>query len=261
MTQNVKDHPEKATLVNTVVTTMAILECFNSQQKELSLTTICQQTGHHKSRIHRLCGTLVALGYLVKTSRSCYRLGPKLMILGKAYEKTNSLKEIAAPVMQELSQKTELSSTLYMIDGSRCVCLARELGPARFAYVINEGTFEELYTTAAGRVLLAYSDPGFAKEILEKAHPVRFTPSTITDMKKIELELEAIRQRGYAINNQERERGISAISAPIFGHGENITASLAVVGLAHRFEEDQIENLYSALKDATGKISYLLGEA
>lgn len=246
-------------LVNTVVTTMAILECFNAQNAELSLNQIGQMTGHYKSRIHRLCGTLIALGYLVKTSNSNYRLGPKLMVLGKAYEKTNSLKAVASSVMQELSKKTQLSSTLYVMDGMRCICIARELGTTRFAYVINEGDIEELYTTAAGRVLLAYSEIEFADEILTKAKPVQFTPTTITDPETIKLELQAIRENGYAVNNQERELGISAISAPIFDHENEIRASLAVAGLAHRFEADQIDELYHCIKEATEQISYLLG--
>ncbi|WP_029917480.1 IclR family transcriptional regulator [Pelobacter seleniigenes] len=253
--------PDKAPeLVNTVVTTMAILECFNGQETELTLQQIGQRTGYFKSRVHRLCKTLIALGYLARTAQNNYRLGPKVMVLGKVYEKTNTLKAIATPIMAELSMRTQLSSTLYVLDRHRCICLARELGPSRFAYVINEGDVEELYTTAAGRVLMAYSPDSFAEKILAKAKPVRFTPTTITDPQKIMEELVFAREYGYAINDQEREQGISAISAPIFDHNNQIKASLAIVGLAHRFANDQLENLCHELTDATKQISYRLGE-
>jgi DNA-binding IclR family transcriptional regulator len=237
------------------------LECFIAQETELSLNQISQQTGHYKSRIHRLCGTLTALGYLARTSRSNYRLGPKVMVLGKAYERTNTLKLIAAPVMKELSKKTELSSTLWVINGTQCLCLARETGPARFVYAINEGDFEELYTTAAGRVLLAYSNPKLAKKVLESAHPERFTPHTMTDVHQIAAELSSIQKRGSAFNDQEREIGISAISVPVFDHEKKITAALALVGLAHRFRDDVYQKHCRELKAAAEQISYRLGES
>jgi DNA-binding IclR family transcriptional regulator len=259
MSTEVEKMAKEPQLVNTVVTTMAILECFNSQEADLSLNQLSLRTGHHKSRIHRLCGTLIALGYLVKSSRNNYRLGPKLMSLGRVYEKTNSLKSVALPIMKELSETTELSSTLYVINGTRCICLAREVGPTRFAYVINEGDFEELFTTAAGRILLAYSEPGFVEKVLGNAEPVRFTPNTIIDIDKIRAELTTIRHKGYASNNQERELGISAISVPIFNHEKQIGASIAVAGLAHRFEGDQFNRLFLELKNAADKISYHLG--
>lgn len=248
-------------LVNTVVTAMNILECFVAHKPELSLNQISQQTGHYKSRVHRLCGTLIALGYLVRTSRRNYRLGPKVMTLGKTYERTNSLKSVAAPVMKELSQTTELSSTLWAITGTQCICLSREAGSTRFIYAINEGDFEELYTTAAGRVLLAYSDPEFIEKVLENARPERFTPNTITDLQQIRTELVTIRKRGRAFNDQEREIGISAISVPVFDHEKNIIASLAIVGLAHRFSNEANERLYRVLKHAACQISYRLGES
>ena len=255
-----KQQPKAPELVNTVVTAMAILECFNGQETKLSLNQISQRTGNYKSRVHRLCKTLIALGYLARTAQNDYRLGPKVMVLGKVYEKTNSLKAIATPVMAELSLRTQLSSTLYILDRQRCICLARELGPSRFAYVINEGDVEELYTTAAGRVLLAYSPTTFAEKILAKAKPVQFTPTTITNPEKIIEELAFVREYGYAINNQEREQGISAISAPVFDHDNQVRASLAIVGLAHRFANDQLANLCHQLTEATKQISYRLGE-
>lgn len=260
MDQEEKPQDKSPQLVNTVVTTMAILECFNGRETELTLNQISQRTGNYKSRVHRLCKTLIALGYLARTAQHNYRLGPKVMVLGKVYEKTNSLKAIAAPVMAELSQRTQLSSTMYVLDGKRCICLARELGPSRFAYVINEGDVEELYTTAAGRVLLAYSPVSFAEKILAKAKPVQFTPTTITDPQKIMEELEFVRKYGYAFNDQEREQGISAISAPVFDHDNQIRASLAIVGLAHRFANDQLESMCHELTEATKQISYRLGE-
>ena len=137
-------------LVDAVVRAMEIMDCFSLQETEFSLNELCERTGMYKSRVHRLCGTLLATGYLVKTSRANYRLGPKVMVLGKAYEQTNSLRTIAAPFMKDLSNETGLSSALFVLDGMKCICMAREMGLTRLVYAMNEGEYMELTPTAAG---------------------------------------------------------------------------------------------------------------
>ena len=168
-------------LVDAVTKALEILDCFSSQETELSLNQLCDKTGLYKSRVHRLCGTLITSGYLVRTSRTNYRLGPKLMVLGKVYEKTNSLRSIAAPFMKKLSEATGESTALFVIDNMKCICMAREMGSSRLVYSINEGDFMELHPTAAGRVLLAYADEKFTDKVLSKADLVRFTPATLVE--------------------------------------------------------------------------------
>ena len=248
-------------LVNTLATAMSILECFSTREAELPLARICEKTGLYKSRVHRLCSTLLALGYLVRASGCNYRLGPKLMVLGKAYEKTNTLRSITVPIMHQLSQQTGLSSTLYVIDGFRSICLAREMGPSSLVYAINEGDCEDLYTTAAGRILLAHAEADFVEAVLGRARPVRFTPSTLVQVEQIRRELEVIKGQGYAQNQQEREFGISAIAAPIFDHQNKVIASLAVAGSAHRFSENTFAELAQPLFEATKQISFRLGQS
>ncbi|SDO57101.1 IclR family transcriptional regulator [Desulforhopalus singaporensis] len=247
-------------LVDAVVRAMEIMDCFSLQETEFSLNQLCEQTGMYKSRIHRLCGTLIATGYLVKTSRSNYRLGPKLMVLGKAYEKTNSLKSIAEPLMRQLSLSTGLSSALFVLDGMKCICMAREVGTTRLVYAINEGEYMELTPTAAGRVLLAYADESFVEKVLEQAEYKKFTEKTIVSVDTIRQELIEIRKRGFAFNMEGREEGVAAIAAPIFDFEKNVQAAVAIVGPVHLFNKEEYEQrLLPPLQDSAGEISRLMG--
>ncbi len=248
-------------LVDAVLKALEILDCFNSNDTELSLNQLCEQTGLYKSRVHRLCGTLIAAGYLVRTSRTNYRLGPKLMVLGKVYEKSNSLRSIAAPFMKKLTAETGESTALFVVDGNRSICMAREMGSSRLVYSINEGDYMELTPTAAGRVLLAYAEPDFVNKVLSKTKQMRFTDNTKIDVDEIRAELEAIREKGYGINNQEREEGIAAIAAPIFDFENKVPAALVVVGAAHRFKEDRHPELLEKLLEAVREMSRLMGES
>lgn len=248
-------------LVDAVLKALEILDCFNTHETELSLNQLCEKTGLYKSRVHRLCGTLITSGYLVRTSRTNYRLGPKLMVLGKVYEKSNSLRSIAAPFMKKLTQDTGESTALFVVDGMKSICMAREMGSSRLVYSINEGDYMELTPTAAGRVLLAYADAGFVQRVMSKNKHTRFTENTKVDNEEILAELERIRREGYGINNQEREEGIAAIAAPVFDFENNVPAALAVVGPAHRFKEKHIQELLDKLLVAAREMSRLMGES
>ena len=248
-------------LVDAVTKALEILDCFSAHETELSLNQLCEKTGLYKSRVHRLCGTLITSGYLVRTSRTNYRLGPKLMVLGKVYEKTNSLRSIAAPFMKKLTEATGESTALFVIDNMKSICMAREMGSSRLVYSINEGDFMELHPTAAGRVLLAYADETFTEKVLNKADLIRFTPATLVDRNEIKKELMAIRERGYAINKEEREQGIAAIAAPIFDFENHVPAALAIVGPVHRINDDNTKVMLNALLEATRGMSRLMGES
>ena len=247
-------------LVDTVLKAMEILDCFNTRETELSLNQLCEKTGMYKSRVHRLCNTLIAAGYLVRTSRSNYRVGPKVMALGKVYEKSNSLISIATPLMKTLSEQTGESTALFVIDKMKCICMAREMGSSSLVYSINEGDQMELLPTAAGRVLLAYADEGFTKKVLIEVNPVSFTPSTIVDKDVIRKELKEIRKCGYAVNIEGREEGVAAIAAPVFNHENRVPATLVIVGPVQRFNADKQEAMLQFLLNATREASRLMGE-
>ncbi len=244
-------------LVDAVIKALDILDCFSAQENELSLNQLCEKSGLYKSRVHRLCGTLVKAGFLARISRTHYSVGPKLMVLGKVYEKSNSLKSIAAPIMRQLAQETGESTALFAVDGAKSICMARQMGSSRLVFSINEGDTMSLLPSAAGRVLLAYMDADMASKILvrmAKANPA-------LDIDNIQQGLEQVLERGYCIDDQESEEGITAIAAPIFDHESNVPAALVIVGPAFRFSEDRYQEHLSQLLKASAEMSRMMGES
>lgn len=246
-------------IVDSLATALRILDHFTTRQPELSLKQLSEKTGLYKSRIHRLCGTLIATGFLVRTPSSSYRLGPKLMALGKIYENTNSLASISRPIMRDLTDLTGESVALFALEGNQCICMAREYGPSRLVFAIQEGDYMSLHATASGRILLAYGPEELRDEFLTDQNLEKFTTSTIHDPQRLAEELSEIRKRGYDINTEGREPGIAALAAPVFDHENDVKAALAVVGPIQRFSDDRMGTILQHLLAATRKISELLG--
>ena len=255
-----KDHNSTAVpIVDSLATALSLLDYFSIKEPELSLRQLSERSGLYKSRVHRLCGTLVHCGFLVRMPWSSYRLGPKLMALGKIYENTNSILTISRPFMRELASVSGESVALFSLDGETSFCLAREYGSSRLVFSIQEGDHMQLHASAAGRVMLAYGPETLREKVFSADRLERFTPATEVDPIKIQKELAAIPERGYSVNRGERELEVAAVSAPIFDHENKVNAALSVVGPVQRFSNDRIPDIARRLMEATRKISVLLG--
>ncbi len=106
--------------VEAVLKALDILECFQ-KQPQLSLKKVSEFTGLHKSRIMRLCGTLISRGYLLYDAETGqYKLGPKIISLSRSYEQSNDLISLARSEMKRLAQETGdlllFSSSMGLID-------------------------------------------------------------------------------------------------------------------------------------------------
>jgi DNA-binding IclR family transcriptional regulator len=257
--QDKKKNKNSAPIVDSLATALSLLDLFSLREPELSLSQLSEKTGLYKSRIHRLCGTLVYSGFLIRMPWASYRLGPKLMALGKIYENTNTLATTARPIMKELATMTGESVAIFSLSEDTALCLAREYGPSRLVFSIQEGDRMHLHASAAGRVLLTYGSEDLRERILSRKQFESFTPMTMVDPQKIRAALSKIRKRGFAINRGETELEIAAVAAPIFNHEHAVAAALAVAGPVQRFSEDRFDDIVGGLIEATDRISKLLG--
>jgi DNA-binding IclR family transcriptional regulator len=249
---------ESERIVDVVVKATSILDCFLGNQVELSLNDITQKTGMYKSRIIRLCGSLTSQEYLIRTASSRFKLGPKLMMLGKIYERSNPLVSLARPVLRDLASVTGESAKLFVIEGKQRMCLARELGHSRLHYVISEGELLPLYMGAGGKVLLAYAPEDFRKQVLDMA-VAKKSQKSIVSRARLEEELATVRKQGYVITSNELSFGVSGIAAPVFDHANAICASLTVAGAISRFTVKRSRAILRNVIASAFTLSNLLG--
>lgn len=244
--------------IDTVAKALQILDCFTAEAPELSLKQLSEKTGLYKSRIIRLCGTLIAHGFLIRTE-ALYKLGPKLLILGKVYERTSPLTALARPVMKRLSALTGETTKIFVIDDHQRLCLVRELGPFPLRYAINEGDKQALYAGAGGKVLLAFAPEAFRGEIINNSLK-KITPATIIDPDLLEKDLEGIRQQGYAFTKAELVPEVAGLAAPVYNHENIVCAAFTITGPIQRFTQERVDIMLKQLFEATHELSFLLGK-
>ncbi len=245
--------------VDTVAKAMTILNCFSTSEPELSLKVLSEKTGLYKSRIMRLCGTLSSQGFLVKTSRATYQLGPRVMILGKIYEKTHDFFNQAGPVLDDLVAEIGESAAIFMREGMRRFCALQRIGPASLRYSVIEGDPLPLHAGAPGKVLLAWAPEELRRHLLETYKLEKFTERTITDREALERELKTVREQGYALSEGEVVSDAVSMAAPVFDHENRVDYAIHLGGPSQRMTGEKREEVLPALLNAARRLSFLMG--
>ncbi|HOQ68270.1 MAG TPA: IclR family transcriptional regulator, partial [Candidatus Atribacteria bacterium] len=132
-------------------------------------------------------------------------------------------------------------------------------GPKTLQMRSRVGMRIPLYCTALGKVLLAYSSEEDIDRYLEEVELIPRTPNTIVSPGKLKEELLSIRERGYALDNQENEEGIICVGAPITDFSGQVVAALSVSGFFKDFSSDKIPEILSSLQKTAASISQDLG--
>jgi DNA-binding IclR family transcriptional regulator len=158
-----------------------------------------------------------------------------------------------------LASITGESAKLFVIQGTKRICLVREKGTYPLSYHVEEGDSFELYAGAGGKVLLAYTSREFRDQVLGEKVLQRLTPTTIVERSRLEKEFAAIRERGYASSNGEIFTEVAGMAAPVFDNENNVCATLAIAGPTQRFTEDRRQEMLANLLPAARRLSQLLG--
>ncbi len=245
--------------VEAVLAALDVLDCFLTEDS-LSIKDLMDRTGFSRNRVMRLSGTLLYKGYLLQDSKSgAYLPGPKLMALGKAFERKQNVVALVRPILLSLALGTGESASLYVREGLERVVLARGEGTQAIRYTVTEGQRMELHAGAGGKVLLAYAPREVLDAVIKDSGLAKRTSRTISDPDILKRELKKVRKQGYAASQGERISDSCAIAAPVFDIEENLVGVLGIAGPESRFTAGMFEDYLKQLLDAAQKLSRQLG--
>jgi IclR family KDG regulon transcriptional repressor len=241
--------------VRAVERAVQILSSFDGEHADRGVSEIAQETGLHKATTHRIMMTLLNGGFLERTpDGERFRLGIRVVELGLGALRGLDLRRAAFPYMEQLVERFDETCDLGIFD--RGMVLYVEVVHSQHSLTIAARVGRRLpaYCTASGRVFLAFLPPEVAEPILN-GPLTACTPKTITSPVKLREELEATRRRGYALDDEEFEEGIRAVSAPVRDIDGNVIAALSMPGPTNRMPPQRIREIVDALVEAANAIS------
>jgi DNA-binding IclR family transcriptional regulator len=229
-----------------------ILRVLREHRTPMRLTEIATAANLHLATTQRLVNLLIRHGYVEREGVE-YRLGLVSIIDGFTYLLTNSLTQIAEPVLLELSASTKLTSMLSVRYELTQVRVLRVLASSPPHYQAAVGEQVSLVVGGA-RVLAAALSPPDLERLLEGVERIPFASGWVLDRDEFVKSLSAIRERGYAFGQGQGDGGSVSIAVPVFDHQGETIAAIQVSGLIEDISYD-VDALVFELKRASAAIT------
>lgn len=213
-----------------------VLDLFDDAHADRGIGEAAELLGLSKGATHALFATLVDIGLLERTPASRYRLGWRLLVLGR--ELVRSLK-YGDPVMRDMhafASKWGDTMHLGVLDRGRVVYVHKAEGVHAAGVPTQTGARLYAHSSAVGKVLLARLPAPRLREVIAEQGLPALTERTITAEKSLERELGASLPRGFAVDREETLEGISCVATAIKGPGGHVVAAMSVCARTERFE-------------------------
>lgn len=220
-TDGQEEAAQSTLFVNSVEKAMRVLAVFNGKQPRLSLSQISALAGLDLSATQRFTYTLSALGYLTKDPfTKTYSLSPRMLDFSYFYLVSSELVTRAAPYLRQLSQETEETTNITVLEGTDIIFTLRMVSRHVLNPQVITGSRLPAYCTAPGLAIMANLPLAEAQDILTRSNLAAHTPNTVTDPDKIMRRLVDIRRYGYSHTEGEYYLGdISTAAAILDAHG------------------------------------------
>lgn len=225
--------------IGSVKTAFRVLEEMK-EAKSMGVTEVAKALDIPKSTAYSHLHTLSKDGYLIVKDGQ-YRLSFRLLDLGHRSRTNRNLFELAKPKVDDLAEQTGEVVNLMCEEDGDGVYLYIQLGENAVKFDTYPGMRIPLYCTALGKAILARTSESKREAYLRETDLVAETENTITDPDALCEEFETIRERGYAIDLEERAPGIRCVAAPICD-AERCIGSLSISGPVVRMQGERFNS-------------------
>lgn len=250
---------EKADSVAAVGKVFTILAALGDR-REIGISELSQQLGMSKTTVHRFLQTLKTLGYVAQEGETDrYRLTIRLFELGsKALESVDLVRE-ADLEMRRIGQLTREAVHLGAFDEDAIIYIHKIDADYGLRMQSRIGRRNPLYSTAIGKVLLAWMSPDEARAVLAGIEFRKSTAKTLSSADAVMSILPHVRQQGYGEDNEEQEDGLMCLAVPVFDRFGRVIAGLSISFPTMRCGADTKAHYIALLTESGRAISERLG--
>ena len=221
--------------VRAVQRTASLLEAMSLSGAGASLSSLAFASGLSQATALRYLLTLVGTGLVEKDADGSYRLGLGFLLLWERAVGDLDPRKVAAPAMEQLREEYGETVNLAAFRRGRVILIDAREGhqPIRMGAMI--GQEDPVHSAGVGKAILAHLGAAERRALLLERGLPRLTDATITELEALERELTLVRERGYAIDDEESTVGLRCVAIPLFDHhgapafGLSVSAPAATV--------------------------------
>lgn len=212
---------------------LSVIRAFTERSPNLTIADIAKIAGLPRAAARRCLLTLMQLGY-VGTDGRFFFLKPKILALGYSFLSSAPLATILDPLIEQVSGTLQDSSSAAVLDEDEVVYIARAATKRIMSVGLNVGSRLPAYCTSMGRVLLAHLPEAELDAYFARVELRPFTERTITSPDALRREFERVRERGFALVDQELELGLRSVAVPVRTASGTVVAAINASAQAAR---------------------------
>ncbi|NCZ66182.1 MAG: IclR family transcriptional regulator [Rhodobacteraceae bacterium] len=199
------------------------------------LTELAEETDQSPATVYRILITLQGQGLVeFDSGDQVWHIGPQAFVIGSRFLRRTSLVERARPIMRKLMETTGETANLGIEKEGKVLFLNQVETHESIRAFFPPGTLSDMHSSGIGKALLAHMDVDRRLRIIKTMSLESYTKFTITDADALDRDLEDIQNRGYSIDNEERNLGMRCIAAPVFDFNREVIAGISVSGPTSR---------------------------
>lgn len=237
---------------------LTVIDALAQSHGPVGISELSRRLGLSKNQIFRVVKTLEQFGYIHQVDDK-YALGLRFLELGRHILNESDLVQTAIPHLNEVRNATGECVCLFMLDGRESVCIALREGLGLVNITARVGHRYLLHAGAAPKSILANQPAAFVRKVIDEHGLPAYTPHTITDVAELQRTLEQIRQRGYALSNEDMLVHAFEVAVPIYDRDDQVRAALSVTGPVDRFGPEERIAALRVIADVCDRISVSLG--
>ena len=234
-----------------------ILDLLVNSSEPCSLQTIHTKLALPKTSVHSMLSTLQACGAVVKMPNGAYRPGIRLYTLGMSVRSQLENTKYLLPCLERLRDKLGFTVFFSIYDDGDQVVWEKVEGRESVYFKAYSGQRKRLNTSSAGKAIAAYLPQDALEYALSKGMD-SLTENSITSREEFIEHLHETREKGYAIDDEEGERGIFCIGVPVFDPQNHVFGAVSVSTLKSRIYTDKMDYYIAALKNTARELSRIL---
>ncbi|WP_413718739.1 HTH-type transcriptional regulator BhcR [Silicimonas sp. MF1-12-2] len=247
---------------NTIKSLDRAMEVFEhlSTIEGATLSEISGALDQSPATVYRILVTLESRGLVeFDGAEQLWQIGARAFVIGARYLRRTSLVERARPILRRLMEETGETANLGIGRGTEVLFVSQVETHESIRAFFPPGTLSPLHASGIGKALLARMDEAALNRFLARAHLQRFTEHTICERGALLSEMEAIRSRGYSIDDEEKTLGMRCVAAAVIDmHGEAI-AGLSISGPTSRVTGERIQRFGTSVAGAARELSAAMG--
>jgi DNA-binding IclR family transcriptional regulator len=246
----------KADRTDMVGKALGLLVLLGDEPRGASAAELSRKAELPFSTTYRLLGSLTRDGFVdYEPEGRRYHLGLRIFQLGQRVSNHHGFAGAALPVLRRVTEQTGEATILSVRDGHHHLTVNKVDGPKTFRVTSDPGHLGALHTTSVGKALVAFAEDSEREKLVEELELEPLTEFSITDRDAFRAEIEQVRNRGYAVMDQENELGMRAVAVPVFNSQGHAFASLATAVPVFRLSVEELVAHVPLLQEAAAELS------